>query len=299
MSTQDYSARDKAVRHNIYASVRRRDGVPHELFATYWRDVHATLCSRLPGLGFYVQQHFDRTHTANLWPLAHGVRPIRAVLDGSAELGFANFDDQATFAEAGTILYGDEANFIGEAVAYALPTGSLTYVDREQDGARNGPDRYHRVHVYMNRKPSREASAWLEDTSAELAQSEAVQKWKLHLPEPYSNEHPAPPSPNVEHIVEDDRLNLAIAEVAFTSARAAREFFGTPTFQGVLARQGEHIDALGAYLVTGFYTFVRDGRPTTAGLRGSRPAELIEAAGAANQLEPMVVSRFTRDGDGL
>jgi hypothetical protein len=299
MSTQDYSDRDKAVRHNIYASVRRRDGVPHEMFASYWRDVHATLCSRLPGLGFYVQQHFDRNHTANLWPLADGVRPIKAVLDGSAELGFANLDDQATFAKAGTILYVDEANFIGEAVAYALPTGSLTYVDREQDGARSGPDRYHRVHVYMNRKPGPEASAWLADTSAELARSEVVQKWKLHLPEPYNNEHPAPPSPNVEHIVEDDRLNLAIAEVAFTSARAAREFFGTPTFQKVLARQGEHIDALGAYLVTGFYTFVRDGRPTTAGLRGSRSAELIEAAGAANQLQPAVVSMFTRDGRGL
>ena len=299
MSTQDYSTRDKAIHHNIYASVRRRDGVPHELFAPYWRDVHSTLCSRLPGLGFYVQQHFDRTRTANLWPIACGVRPIRAVLDGSAELGFANLDDQATFAKAGTILYGDEANFIGEAVAYALPTGSLTYVDRDQDGVRNGRDCYHRVHVYMNRKRGSDASAWLAETSATLAQSEAVQKWKLHLPELYSNENPAPPSPNVEHVVESDRLNLAIAEVAFATARAAREFFGTPMFQKVLARQGEYIDALGAYLVTGFYTFVRDGRPTTAGLRGSRQAELIEAAGAANQLEPMVVSMFTRQTHSL
>jgi hypothetical protein len=294
MSTQDYSARDKAVRHNIYASVRRRDGVPHDLFATYWRDVHATLCSRLPGLGFYVQQHFDRNHTANLWPFADGLRPIKAVLDGSAELGFANLEDQAIFAEAGTILYGDEANFIGEAVAYALPNGSVTYVDREEDGARNGLDRFHRVHVYMNRKPGSEASAWLAETSAELARSEVVQKWKLHLPEPYSNEHPAPPSPNVEHIVEEERLNLAIAEVAFASARAAREFFATRAFQKVMASQAEHIDAVGAYLVTGFYTFVRDGRLTTAGLRGSRPAELIEVTGAANQLEQAVTSMFTR-----
>jgi hypothetical protein len=99
--------------------------------------------------------------------------------------------------------------------------------------------------------------------------------------------------------VEDDRLNLAIAEVAFTSARTAREFFASPAFQKVLAGQGEHIDALGAYLVTGFYTFVRGGRPTTAGLRGSRPAELIETAGAANQLEPAVVSMFAGDGRGL
>jgi hypothetical protein len=296
MSAQDFSARDKAVRHNIYASVRRREGVPHDLFAAYWRDVHATLCSRLPGLGFYVQQHFDRNHIANLWPLADGVRPIKAVLDGSAELGFANLDDQATFAKAGTILYGDEANFIGEAVAYALPNGSLTYVDRDEDGSRNGPDRLHRVHVYMNRRPGPQASAWLAETTAELAQSESVQKWKLHLPEPYCNERPAPPSPNVEHVVEDDRLNLAVAEVAFTSARTAREFFATPAFQRVLSGQAEHIEAIGAYLVTGFYTFVRDGHLTTAGLRGSRLAELIEAAGAANQLEPAVVSMFGRSG---
>jgi hypothetical protein len=62
MSSSDYAARDAAVRHNVYASVRKRDGLPHDLFAHYWRDVHATLCARLPGLGFYVQQHFDRDH---------------------------------------------------------------------------------------------------------------------------------------------------------------------------------------------------------------------------------------------
>jgi len=148
------------------------------------------------------------------------------------------------------------------------------------------------VHVYLNRKPGGQPSVWLAETSAELARFEAVQKWKLHLPEPYSNDRPAPPSPNVEHLVGDDRLNLAIAEVAFVSARAAREFFATPAFHKVLAKQAQHIDALGAYLVKGFYTFVRDGRPTTAGLRGSRAAELIEVAGAANQLDQSVVSMF-------
>jgi hypothetical protein len=81
MSTNDYSQRDENVRHNVYASVRKRDGLPYELFANYWRDVHSTLCSRLPGLGFYVQQHFDRDHTANLWPVADGVNRITAVLD--------------------------------------------------------------------------------------------------------------------------------------------------------------------------------------------------------------------------
>ncbi len=262
------------------------------MFETYWRDVHSTLCSRLPGLGFYVQQHFDRSHSANLWPIADGVRPILAVLDGSAELGFENAENQAIFAKAGTILYQDEANFIGEAVAYALPTGSTTYVDREEDGCRNGPDRYHRVHVYMNKRTDVDATGWLRETSAELARTDVVQKWKLHLPDAYDNAHPAPPSPGVAHIVDDDRLNLAVIEAAFPSARAAREFFRSPAFQHVLSHQREFVAALGAYKVKGFYTFVRGGRPTTAGLRGSRAAELIESAGAVNQIEQSVVSMF-------
>ena len=76
MSSFNYAARDEAVRHNVYASVRRRDGLPHAAFAHYWRDVHATLCARLPGLGFYVQQHFARDGGANLWPVADGLRRI-------------------------------------------------------------------------------------------------------------------------------------------------------------------------------------------------------------------------------
>lgn len=292
MTRPDYSARDTAVRHNIYASVRKRDGLPYDLFATYWRDVHATLCSRLPGLGFYVQQHFDRHHTANLWPLADGVRPITAVLDGSAELGFANIEGQARFAEASTILYGDEHNVFSEAVAYMLPTGSITFVDHDEDGIRNGPDRLHRVHVYMHRRTGPDPSKWLEDVSADLAGHEAVQKWKLHLPLAYDNARPVPPSPNVDHIVGDDRLNLAVAEVAFESARTARAFFESAAFQKMLGGQARHLDALGAYLVTGVYTFVRDGVPTIAGLRGSRPAELIDMVGAANQLAPEVTARF-------
>jgi hypothetical protein len=292
MSTIDYSERDERVRRNVYASVRRRDGLPHDLFANYWRDVHATLCSRLPGLDFYVQQHFDRDHTANLWPVADGVRRITAILDGSAELGFASSEGQQSFGEASTVLYADERNLFSEAIAYFLPTGSLTMVDREEDGVRNGPDRLHRVHVYMNRKPGTDADRWLEDMSASLAADPAVQKWKLHLPNPYDNANPAPPSPDVGHLIEDDRLNLAVAEVAFESARTAAEFFVSPGSQKMLRQQSRHLDAIGAYLVTGFYTFVRNGAPTTAGLRGSRPAELIDSVGAANQLAPEIVGRF-------
>lgn len=288
----DFSARDQVVKHNIYASVRRRDGVPHELFARYWRDVHSTLCSRLPGLNFYVQQHFDRDHYANFWPIPPDIARIEAPLDGSAELGFANLEEQAVFAEAGRILYGDEVNFIGEAVAYNLPTGSVTFIDRDADAHRNGPDPFHRIHLYMNRKPGGASASWLQETSSILSRHDSVIKWKLHLPDPYDNDHPAPPSPNVDHTVGRDRLNLAVAEIAFTSPLAARSLFASPAFKEVYEEQAQHIDAIGVYRVTGFYTFVRDGQPTLAGLRGSGPAELINRFGAANQLEDKVLSMF-------
>ena len=292
MNQPDFSARDKVVKHNVYASVRRRDGLPQEAFSNYWRDVHSTLCSRLPGLNFYVQQHFDRNYYANFWPVANGVRRIEAKLDGSAELGFANLEEQSVFAEAGTILYADETNFIGEAVAYNLPNGSLTLVDKDEDAARNGADPFHRIHVYMSRKPGLDTTTWLTETSTALAKHEAVVKWKLHLPEPYDNNNPAPPSPDVEHRVEAERLNLAVAEIAFVTPLAAKSLFLSPTFKEVLGEQSRYIDAIGVYLVTGFYTFVRDGRPTLAGLRGSRPAELITSLGALNQLDERVTAKF-------
>jgi hypothetical protein len=56
----DYSERDATIAINTYTTVLRRPRVPHELFATYWRDVHGPLCSRIPGLGWYVQRHLDR-----------------------------------------------------------------------------------------------------------------------------------------------------------------------------------------------------------------------------------------------
>ena len=75
------------------------------------------------------------------------------------------------------------------------------------------------------------------------------------------------------------------------------DLFLSGPFRKMLAGQERHIDALGTYLVTGFYTFVRNGVPTTAGLRGSRAAELIDTMGAANQLSPEIIRRFAPHED--
>ena len=48
----DYADRDASIAINSYTTVLRRPRVPHEVFATYWRDVHGPLCARIPGLAW-------------------------------------------------------------------------------------------------------------------------------------------------------------------------------------------------------------------------------------------------------
>ncbi len=88
-SNAGYADRDAAIAINTYTTVLKRPQVPHEVFATYWRDVHGPLCSRVPGLAWYVQYHLDREQDAHLWPAQKGIVPFPDyVLDGGVEIGF-------------------------------------------------------------------------------------------------------------------------------------------------------------------------------------------------------------------
>ena len=292
----DYSARDARIRLQTYSPVRRLDGLPEHLFTAYWRDIHGPLCSRLPGLGFYVQHHFSRIYRANLWPIPEGVKPMEVVLDGMVEIGFASVADAQRFIEASPILFGDELNLFGHDLAYNLPNGSVTYVDRQVDDAPNGPDKLHRLHLHLDGGPGDAFRAWAQEFAETLAADRAVEKLRLHLPDPYRNDAPSPPSPGVNHYAEEDRRTLAMIEVGFATALSARAFFESTTYLATVDGLAKHVRTLGAFLVTGVYTFVRDGQMTTAGLRGSRAAEIIETIGALNHLTPEVTAIFTPQG---
>jgi hypothetical protein len=96
--TPDYADRDASIAINSCTTVLRRQRVPHEVFATYWRDVHGPLCSRIPGLGWYVQNHLDRAQDAHLWSAIDGIAPFADYeLDGGVEIGFVSQADQEMF----------------------------------------------------------------------------------------------------------------------------------------------------------------------------------------------------------
>ena len=287
-----YADRDTRIARQSYSVVRKLDGLPHELFAMYWRDVHGPLCARLPGLGYYVQHHFARDRWANLWPIPEGVRRMDLVLDGAVEIGFADAAGEARFMAASPVLFGDEFNLFAHAVAYNLPRGSKTLVDRQADGIPNGPDALHRFHLHLN-GGSREAfGPWLAGWTGLLAAAPAVQKLRLHLPDPYDNAHPAPPSPHVNHHVSGERKRIAVVELGFATALSARAFFETPAYRATDGQQRAAIESVGIFPVSSIYTFIRDGEITTAGLRGSRSAQLIADIGAVNQTRADVTRQF-------
>src|ERR1700752_1387894 len=99
-NTPNFAARDENVRCLSYGVLRKLAGLPQHLFADYWRDVLGPLCARLPGISYYAQHHFSQDHRANLWPLPDGGRPMDVVLDGAAEIGFADIDGLNRYAEA-------------------------------------------------------------------------------------------------------------------------------------------------------------------------------------------------------
>ena len=288
ISTTDYYAeRDASIAINSYTTVLRRPSVPHEVFATYWRDVHGPLCSRIPGLGWYVQNHFDRAQDAHLWPMIDGIAPFDDyILDGGVEIGFASAADQDAFNDACPILFADEQNLFAATIAYALPKGSATLVDRVADPIPNEDDGLDRIHVHFgagNGDPA-EFATFMRGFAETLAGDPAVLKVRLHQPDRYDNANPAPPAPNVGHDVPPERAQVAILELAFETPMTRRQFFASALFQHTIEDQKAHIGHVAAFAVSGVYTYVRDKTLTTAGLRGSRPAQLIERLGAANQV---------------
>jgi hypothetical protein len=283
----NYAARDASIAINSYTTVLRRPRVPHDVFATYWRDVHGPLCSRIPGLGWYVQNHLNCEQDAHLWPAIDGIAPFADYeLDGGVEIGFASKEDQDVFNAASHILFADEQNMFAATVAYALPKGSRTLVDRIPDPIPNADDGFDRMHVHFGAAGS-DAEAFgdfMTGFAETLAADDAVLKLRLHLPDRYDNAEPAPPAPNVDHLVPAERTLIAVVEFAFETPLTRRAFFESDVFQATQDSQKAHIAHVSAFAVSGVYTYVRDKQLTTAGLRGSRAAQLIERLGANNQV---------------
>ena len=85
------------------------------------------------------------------------------------------------------------------------------------------------------------------------------------------------------HRADDIRAALSMVEIVFASPLERRRFFASEAFRSSLPEQARHIACLKAFAVSGVYTYVHASQLTTAGLRGSRAAELIERPGRSTR----------------
>jgi uncharacterized protein (TIGR02118 family) len=94
----------------------RKNGMSREAFQSHWRDVHAPLASRMPGLRSYLQ--LDVTRTLGLLGRGSAVTPP----DGIAELAFdsAEASQAALASEAGRVAVADLANFCGAISTFVV-----------------------------------------------------------------------------------------------------------------------------------------------------------------------------------
>ncbi|OGX83484.1 EthD domain-containing protein [Hymenobacter coccineus] len=292
MTKPDYSERDSNIKLLTYTILRRREGVPTDLFHHYWSDAHGPLCARLPGLGYYVQYHFSREQSANLWPLPPGAQADGSVLDGMVEIGFSSTKNQAKFQKASPLLFKDERNFIGEDAAYDLPDGSRTLVDHDANAVPNAPETAYRLLLHLHGpalKPLRAAATRLAES---LAGQAGILKVRLHLPEPYDNSQPTPEAPDVRHRLPAQLLTTAALEIRWENRLLAEAYLRSAEYQKLAAGFEGEVTSLGAFLVQDVIVFIRDGVLTTAGQRGGRPARLIEQIGALNQTSAEVLGYF-------
>lgn len=298
----DYAARDNEARFTFYVPLWKRKGISLVDYDDYWRDVHGPVCARLPGQFQYWQFHVGH-NTGNVFPAIPGVDLKTAAddqFDGIAELTFrSNADRQAWFDAAG-ILMDDEQNIFSKAIGYtADEPNSKTFVDGIDVGDPNGDLNVLKYHVMVKQAQGVSVAdfrRYMRDTfAANVARHPRVLKLRLHLLEPPDTSRPD--AAGVAHIEPPEKQSQAAFEIAFKDKRDQDQFFASPEYAAAIKDMPRFVKQMSIFPERNAYTFVYNGRMTTAGERGSRTAELITKLGARNQLQPDVVQLMVGNSD--
>ncbi len=261
------------------ALLARRAGLSDSLFSAYWRDVHGTLATRIPGFWSYVQNHLA----------LHGPLPQDAEVmqvDGLAEVLFLSEADRAGLihSEVTGLIQRDETNVFSRTLLYSLaagashtrrgagvpqvrhPTAAFVLVLRSPAGCPATEVAQALEHGVL---PALLASPGLEDLRVHLLTSGDPSLWTT--------------APGVDNTQRGPQNSVALqagwADIAQADAALAT------------VRQHLHdtFADLTSYRVKARYEMVAEGRPTQLGLRGLDALQTIEAAGADNQKEAAVL----------
>ncbi len=276
-------------------SLRRRRGVPLDLFYAYWINAHAAqIAARLPGI-HDLWLHEISYEDGLLWPR---VADVEFELDeadrfeGVPEPAFANESDVNAFLANMGPLMEDEANIFDETVAYAsIGQNSRTLVDHApptlcQKGGR-------RFMLFMRPRSGvskQDFNAYVSNSfAATLAQASGVEKVRIHLFEPSpGDDSPMAKASAVSRAAPAVRDYGAMCEVAFADGMTFGAFARSDTWLNMQDGYRRHLSACHAFGVNVTHRLKQAGDMTFAGLRTPLIADIIDRVAAASQLDPDV-----------
>jgi len=293
----------------ILTTLKRRAGVPPDIFHEYVRDVHGPLAARLANRDMRAYWHLELRHDEGcLWPRVDGIDydlPEAEAFEHSNPTIYASEEAlNAYFLDPtiGGILMRDEPNIFSETILYTVPEGQLLeYRAPAPDpiGLAAGEGGL-KFLVYVRKSASASTDAFRrflrERYAPALAANPGVTTLRLFLLEPPDNSNPTNRlATEVSHYAAPDRQYQAAIEVAFTDRLALTRAFGSEAYQATLPEQPRLIRHMHVFTVPETAWMVVDGEMTTVGLRGAPAARLIRRVGAANQLAPDAVRAMTGD----
>lgn len=283
--------------------LRRRRSVPLELFYAYWRDAHAQIAARLPGI-YDLRIHQVAFEEAGRWPRIAGVGHELAEEDcfeGVPEPSFRTQEDLKRFLSHMGPLMDDEANLFEETIGYrSMGANARTLVDRLAPASPDGDPGLTRHLVFVKAATGLSTDVFREYLGEVLAPALAadprVLKLRLHRFEPYDNEVVALDAASVSHHKAPDKQYQAAYEIAFANALDLARFAAGPAWIQTEEGQRAHLREAHPFRILRSYHLKEGGELTLAGLRTPAVAEQIIRLGALNQLRPDV-ARLIRTGE--
>jgi hypothetical protein len=261
---------------------------------SYWRDLHSPAISRRAGIYTYRHSPYDPIRADLFAPLGDIEldAPVTEQIQWQSDVVYLDDDGLTEFLgspadpEVTALLLGDIELLVDKSTTYRAVQDNLhTYVDRTGNPLPLGPDPTPRYGVYFRSRTSEpEFRDCLRMLAERWSERPGVLRVRLNLfdvPDMEAERKAGyPVKTHPPELQYQAWIDLVLADDAAASALLTD--FAELGLAGC-------VGTVHAYPVPAMYTFVYDGAPTLAGLRGVAAHQVAEAFDATNQRDPRLL----------
>jgi hypothetical protein len=267
----------------------RLPGLELEAVWNYWRDVHSPAISRRAGIHVYRHVRWapvDASLLAEI-PGVTTTAPENAQLQWMSDITYRDEDDLARFYKSPadpqvvSKILGDIEMIVERSTTYLSLRPNISTLSDRRSEPRQGPPKTPYYGIFLRQRDEDGAfRAGVRDLAAQWSATEGVSRVRFSLFErPDMAADRGAGYPVKTHPPEQQYQALVEVE---TEREAVTRLLGKGKAAALLAAAAREAHA---YPVAAAYTFVWDGVPTIAGLRGYPALQAIDALGAEHAVD--------------